>query len=46
MEIEVPSGRDAQIVVTVVIPVVVEVETIGIEVAKVDMVAIRVNALC
>ena len=46
IEVEVPEGRDAQVVVTVVIPVVVDVETLGTEVTDVDVVAVRVDAIC
>jgi hypothetical protein len=45
-KIEVPSGRDAQIVIGAIIPVVVDIETTVVEVADVDTVAVRVNALC
>ena len=40
-----PGGRHAEIVVAIVVPVVVDVETVGIEVANVDMVAVRVEIL-
>jgi len=41
-----PSGSEAQVVVVVVIPVVVDIETIRIEVANIDTVAIRVKKIC
>ena len=44
-EKEVPSGRQTEVVVTVVIPVVVDIEPIRIEVAHVDAVAIGVHEL-
>ncbi len=44
--IEIPGGRDTEIAVTVVIPVVVDVQALGIEVADVDMIAIGVHAHC
>ena len=40
-----PSGRDSEVVVTVVIPVVVEVETLVVEVTEVDTVAVRVQII-
>jgi len=45
-EVEVPSGGNADVVVAVVVPVVVDVETLRIEVAHVDVVAVRVDADC
>jgi hypothetical protein len=41
-----PSRGEAQVVIVVVIPIVVDIETLGIEVANVDAVAIRVKKIC
>lgn len=41
---EVPRGRDADVVVTVVVPVVVDVEPVVVEVADVDTVTVRVQS--
>ena len=43
--IEVPSGGQTEVVVAVVVPVVVDAEPAGIEVAEVDTVAVRVDIL-
>lgn len=40
-----PGGRNTEIVVHVVIPVVVDVEPVGIELANVDTVAVRIERL-
>jgi len=40
-----PGGRDAEIVVHVVVVVVVDIEAIGIELADVHAVAVRVERL-
>lgn len=40
-EIEVPGGRQTDVVIAVVVPVVVDVQTILVEVADVDPVAVR-----
>ena len=41
-----PSGGNTQVVVAVVVPVVVDVETLPIEVANIDAVAVRVHDVC
>ncbi len=43
---ELPSGSDAQVVVVVIVPVVVDVEAVRIEVADNDMVAIGIHIVC
>ena len=40
IERRLPGGRHADVVVAVVVPVVVDVETVGVEVAHVDAVAV------
>ena len=40
-----PGRRNADVVVTVVVPVVIDVQTLGIEVADVDTVTVRVEIL-
>ena len=44
-ETEVPSGHQPQVAIPVVVPVVVDVETVVVEVAQVDVVAIGVHAV-
>ena len=44
-EAEVPGRREAEIVVPIVIPVVVDVQAIRVEVADVHAVAVRVHAM-
>ena len=41
----VPRGRNGEIVIAVAIPIVVDIQTIGIEIAKIDAVAIRVQIM-
>ena len=45
-EIEVPGGGETKVVVPVVIPVVVDVQTLGIEVPDVHAVAVRCEGNC
>jgi hypothetical protein len=45
-EMILPSRGEAQVVIVVVIPVVVDIETLRIEVANIDTVAVRVNKIC
>lgn len=45
-ESEVPGGRQTKVVPLVVIPVVVDVETLGIEVAHVDTVTVGATKNC
>jgi hypothetical protein len=45
-EMRLPSRGEAQVVIVIVIPVVVDIETLRIEVANIDTVAIRVNKIC
>jgi len=45
MRIEVPSGRDTQIVIVIVIPIVVDIEAIRIEVTDIDTVTIRIHII-
>lgn len=45
LKIEVPGTGDAEVVVAVVVPVVVDVEAAGIEIADVDAIAIRIHCL-
>lgn len=42
-EIEVPGGGHAEAVVAVVVPIVVDVQALGVEVAHVHAVAVRVH---
>lgn len=46
IEKRLPSRREPQVGVPVVIPVVVDVETLGIEVADVHAIAVRVERNC
>lgn len=41
IEKEVPGEDNGEIVVGIVVPVVVDVETVPVEVARIDMVAVR-----
>jgi hypothetical protein len=43
MERRLPGTRETEIVVAVVVPVVVDVETLGVEIADVDVIAVRVD---
>ena len=45
-EMRLPSRGEAQVVIVVVIPIVVDIETLRIEVANIDTVAIRVKKIC
>jgi len=40
-----PGGRQTEVIIAVIIPVVVDVQTVGIEVADVDTVAVRIHTL-
>ncbi len=40
-----PGGGDADVVIAVVVPVVVDVQAVGIEVANVDTIAVRIHLL-
>jgi len=40
-----PGGGQADVVIAVIVPVVVDVETVGVEVADVDTVAVRIHLL-
>ena len=44
-EKEVPDGGETEIVIAIVIGVVVDVQTIGVEIADIDAVAVRVENL-
>ena len=41
-----PGGRQTEVIIAVIIPVVVDVQTVGIEVADVDTVAVRIHIIC
>ncbi len=43
---EVPRGGDTDVVVAVVIPVVVDIQTVSIKVADVNTVAVRIHVIC
>lgn len=45
-EIEVPGGGQADIVPVVVVPVVVDIETLGAEVAHIDAVTVGATKIC
>jgi hypothetical protein len=45
IEKRLPGGRHGHVVIAVIVPVVVDIETVGIEVADVDAVAVRIHLL-
>ena len=45
VERRLPGRRETEVVVALVVPIVVDVETLGVEVADVDVIAVRVDYL-
>ena len=43
---EVPRGGDTDVVIAVVIPVVVDIQTVSIKVTDVNTVAVRIHVIC